>query len=150
MSTYLLELTFLLSLIGCFWPSCGFLQMTVGALGGGKGAWGLCKLSGKVAKAVKRGLAWCGTVYQSKHLTPTVEHDGGGLMIWTCFAAVGLVALAVFMASEALTPLVLEKETHKPKIEDLFWNLTFETLNCVIINSVHFKSRSTWMEMITT
>lgn len=62
-------------------------------------------------------------------------------MIWACFAAVGLVAPAVFMTGEALTPLELEKEIYKPKIEDLFCNLTFETLLCHQFHT--FKSLST-------
>jgi len=35
------------------------------------------------------------TAYQHKHLTPTVKHGGGGLMIWACFAATGPGHLAV-------------------------------------------------------
>ena len=35
------------------------------------------------------------TVYQHKHLIPTVNHSGGGVMIWACFAATGPGPLAV-------------------------------------------------------
>jgi len=31
-----------------------------------------------------------------QHLISTVKHGGGGMMIWACFANVGLVRLAVF------------------------------------------------------
>ena len=35
------------------------------------------------------------TAYQHKHLLPTVQHGGGGLMIWACSAATGPGHLAV-------------------------------------------------------
>ena len=35
------------------------------------------------------------TAYQHKHLIPTVNHGGGGLMVWAYFAATGPGLLAV-------------------------------------------------------